>query len=280
MPRIELIDTPLYTANDPYHWRYDNIPLQNLSKRQELINLSLDNVLDQLRDAVGTQGTISNRLNQSIDPDGSLQAKAIDDALHSMGSHTDDYTGTTATELAAYNLWVAGRSAPFVRMEKAESDKLANVASGATDVSLEIQRDDAGLDVVDITSGVARLEPSSSVTWDVTGNVVQAHLNFPVAAAHQHYYDQTPVHANTGSPDYINYKANTGGTAFVDGSLRVYINGIRLTTTNSVYVPGNLVTDLWTLLTFTTDATSGTFALSAAISSDDVIYIDYDINYI
>ena len=72
MPRIELIPEVLYQPQDPYHWEVDYVPLKNMLRRQNLINLSVDNILEQIRDAIGTQGSLSNRLNQSIEEDGTL----------------------------------------------------------------------------------------------------------------------------------------------------------------------------------------------------------------
>lgn len=277
MPRIELIDVPLFNPNDPYHWQFDNIPLTNLMRRQNLINLALDDLLTQTRDAIGTQGSLANRLNQSIDEDGSLKRVAINDALHHMGSHTDDEWD----DPDEYAAWVATREAPFVRMEKAEADKLANVASGATDFSMRVQRDMEGDDVVEFAAGVLQLIPSPSVAWEVIApNKLKANLNFPVESAHRHYYDQTPVDYSTTNPDNKKFKVNSIATPYVEGSLRVYVNGVRLTASDSVYVPGSLVDDPWTLLTVTPSHDTGTFMLSAALSDEDVIRIDYDIQYV
>lgn len=277
MPRIELIEVPLFNPNDPYHWRFDNLPLQNLMRRQNLINLALDDIIAQTRDAIGTQGSLANRLNQSIDEDGSLKQAAIDDALHHVGDHTDDEW----EDVDDYNAWVATRVAPFVRMEKAESDKLANIASGATDFWMKIQTDSEGDEIAEFQSGVLQLLPSSSVTWEIIApNKIKANLGFPVASAHRHYYDQKPVHYNTTNPDYKKYKVNSVATPYVEGSLRVYVNGVRLTSSDSVYVPGSLVDDPWTLLTVTPSYDTGTFTISVALSEEDVLRIDYDIQYV
>ena len=90
MPRIELLDVPLFKASDPIHYRYDNIPLTALIRRQEAINRAVDDLIEQMRDAIGTQNTVANRLNQSIDPDGNLKTTAVDQALHDMSAHTDN----------------------------------------------------------------------------------------------------------------------------------------------------------------------------------------------
>lgn len=261
MPRIELIETPLYGPLDPYHYFYDNLPLNNLVRRQNLINMALDNLIQQTTDAIGTQGTFANRLNQSINPDGSLKTTAIDEALHSIEEHED--------------------TNDYVRMARAESDKLALIADSATNFGIEIQTDDAGDEITAFDSDRLRFVPSSTVTFEiVASNQVTAHLSFPVASAHRHYYDQTPVDANELDPDYKNYKINSISSAYVPGSLRIFINSMRLSSSAEIYIAGALITDPWTKLTYTESPTAGTFVLSAAISAEDVIRIDYDISYL
>lgn len=255
MPRIELIDVPLHNPNDPYHFEFDNLPLKALMTRQELINNAVDNMVEDFRDAIGTQGSVSNRLNQSLNADGSLKKTAIDSALHSIEEHadTDDY----------------------VRMTKAESDKLALIAEEASDITLEI---DDGTDQIELTSGEVIFQSSSSVDVELTSpNIVKWNLGFDTAAAHQHHYGLVPVDANLVSPDNINFKVNSVASAFISGSLRVYINGVRIFSDEEVYVPGPMVDDTWTLLKFTPVPASGTFALSAAISDEDIIRIDFDL---
>jgi hypothetical protein len=259
VPRIELVDPVYYAPNDPIHWEYDNLPLRNIIRRQELINLALDNVIEQMRDAIGTAGSVANRLNQSLNPNGSLKTSAVDETLHSIEEHTD--------------------TDDYVRMTKAQSDKLDDIASEATD--LEIYVDTDGSAVVKFSGGVLNIVGSSSVSPVITApNILRFELAFPEEAAHQHYYGQTPVHQNLSSPNFINYKINSSSTPFVSGSLRVKINGLEIYEGVSVYVPGALVDDPWMLLNFDGDSTAGIFELSAAISEDDIIKIDYDISLI
>lgn len=256
MPRIELIPEVLYSPNDPIHWEFDNLPLKAILRRQNLINSSLDNVLQELRDAIGTQGSVANRLNQSISEDGSLKTEAIDSALHSIEEHTD--------------------TADYVRMTKAQSDKLDEISDEATDVSLLVY---TGPSVsVEFLSGVIEIRPTTTITPSVESpNILKFDMNFPIEAAHQHYYGLVPVHVNLITPDYIHYKANSGATEFVEGSLRVFINGVRILSDAELYVPGAQVNDSWTLLSFEEDATNGLFTLSDPITEEDVIRIDFDI---
>jgi hypothetical protein len=66
----------------------------------------------------------------------------------------------------------------------------------------------------------------------------------------------------------------------VEGSLRVYVNGVRIFENDGVYAPGPLADDPWTLLSFTPDAINGSFVLSSAISEDDIIKVDYDLSFV
>lgn len=235
------------------------MPLKNILRRQNLINLSLDNLIEQIRDAVGTQGSVSNRLNQSINADGSLKSSAIDSALHSIAEHAD--------------------TDDFVRMTKPQADKLALIDNQATSLTLQVFTDD--INSVDFSSGPIKIKASNSVMPVIeSSNVLKFNLGFPVEAAHQHFYGLTPVDENTISPDYQNYKVNSLSSAFVEGSLRVWVNGFRIFQDAEVYVPGALVEDPWTLMSFTEDHENGKFVLSTAVSENDAIRIDFDISFV
>jgi len=103
-------------------------------------------------------------------------------------------------------------------------------------------------------------------------------MNFPPSIAHRHIYDVAPVHDNLTSPDYQTYKVNSIASPYIEDSLRVYINGFRVSTTEEVYVPGPTgPTSTWYLTTFTPDHENGKFVLNRAIDPDDVIYVDFDL---
>ncbi len=256
MPRIELIPEVYYTAQDPIHWEIDNLPLKNIITRQGLINLALDNVIEEMRDAIGTQGSVANRLNQSINVDGSLKTSAINLALHSIEDHEDTDN--------------------YVRMSKIQSDKLDLIQDEATNITLEVYTDNTTF--TDFDNGQIIFKPSSTVTPIVESpNIIKFNMAFPVEAAHRHYYGLTPVDVDIITPDYISFKVNSIPSEYVEGSLRIYINGVRIFTDAEVYVPGSLVTDPWTLMSFTEDSSNGLFELSAAITDQDIIRIDFDI---
>jgi hypothetical protein len=223
-----------------------------------LINLALDNVIGDMTSAIGSQGSVANRLNQSINADGSIKVSAIDEVLHSIEAHAD--------------------TTNYVRMQRSESDKLSLIADEATNFGVQVQLANS---TVEFTDGLLKFEPSTTVSFSLTSpNRLKFNLAYPAEAAHNHYYDQTPVADNLSSPDYMTYKANSMGTAYTTGSLRVYVNGVRLSASDPVYAPGPLVTDPWTLLSYTPDEENGKFTLSVALSSDDVIRVDYDASYL
>lgn len=259
MPRIELIQPVYYGPNDPIHWEIDNLPLKNIIRRQNLINLSLDDVIEVMRDAIGTQGTLANRLNQSINANGTLKSSAIDLAQHSIEEHTD--------------------TDDYVRMSKAQSDKLDLIADQATNFSLQIYTDSTNF--VEFPGGVLKIKPSSTVTPSFESpNILKLELGFPTEAAHRHFYGLEPVSVDDIDPDYMNYKVNSLATPFIEGSLRIYVNGSRIFENTDIYVPGRLVDDPWTLLYFTPSESEGTFVLSEALSEDDKIRIDFDVSLV
>lgn len=256
MPQIDLIPVPLYQALQPYHVDYDNLPLKALITRMQLVNSAVDINTDILRGSVGSQGTLSNRLAQSIEDDGSLKVTAIDEALHSIGAHTDgEWDGEQ-----------------YVRMLLAERQKLDLIADEATNMTMIFETPS---NIVTFDQGPVEFLGSEGVTWSVTPpNKVKANLTFPISAAHKHYYNVVPQY--DGTPDFIHYK--TGYPGYVADTLRVYINGVRIFEDDDVYVPGPLITSPWTLNKFTGDYTTGQFALDVAITSQDVIRVDFDVS--
>ncbi len=281
MPDIEKIEPTLHQPLDPYHWHYDNLPLQTILERQELINSAVDINSKLLRDATGTQGTIANRLQQSIDEDGTLKDDAIDIALHNIAQHTDGNDTLTSDEIddIAETLgYVVSNPVPYVRMLEAERSKLALISDNATALKLMYQGASTTTTYEDET---IELVDTDTATWEITSpNKLGINLSFPADAAHAHIYGAVPVASNLMSPDYINYKTTSVATPYIYGSLRVYLNGIRLNATDSVYVPGPDGPSGTSYLTkFTPDSDAGTFALSRAIDSDDIIVIDFDVSY-
>lgn len=257
MPRIELIPEVLYNPQDPIHWEIDNLPLKAILRRQNLINLALDNVIEQIRDGIGTQGSLANRLNQSLQPDGGLKTSSIDEANHSIEHHVD--------------------SDNYVRMTRQESEKLSSVADNATNLGLEVYTNSTTF--IEFNNGVLRIKPSSTISPVFEApDVLKFNLSFPSTSLHEHYYGLIPIDYDQVNPDLKNFKVNSTdpATAFIQGSLRIYINGVRIFENYEVYVPGPLVDDAWTLMSFTSNPSEGAFELSSAISPEDIIRIDFD----
>lgn len=269
MPNIESIQPVYYDTLMPYYIYYDNLPLRNIVTRQQLINSSVESQRRILTEAIGNQGTLSNRLNRSLEEDGSLKTSAVDDAWHNIAYHSD---GLYDDGVSVIN---------YVRMMQDERAKLSLIADAATSLSLEVHTISTIIPFID---EMVELLPSSTVTWTVVPpNQLKAELTFATTSLHNHYYDQKPEHYDIITPDYQNYKVNSMVTPYTEDSLRVYINGIRLTadTTASpyyVYVPSaDGPSEDWNLMTFTPDPENGLFTLSRSIAVNDVIRIDYDI---
>lgn len=271
MPELEKYPVPLYNPLHPYHWEYDNLPLEALKLRDEVINGQVDINSGILMDAAGNQGTVANRLNQSMNEDGSLMDTAIDEALHNIAEHEDGSKTLTTEELDDLNElgYVVSNPVPFVRMLNAERAKLALIADEATNMTIQVETPS---NIVLYEEGPLTLAESESISWSVSGNEIKANMNFPAEAAHRHYYDLEPV-----TEDYLTFQVTSVSTPYLEDSLRVYINGVRLSSSGEVYVPGADISDTWTLNSFTPDHEAGTFELSAAITAADIIRIDFDI---
>jgi hypothetical protein len=271
MPELDLYPVPLYNPLHPYHWEYDNLPLQNLILRDEIINGQVDYNSGILMDAAGTQGTLANRLAQSIDPNGSLLLAAVDSVMHNIAAHIDGTANLSPTEISSLATlgYVVSNPVPYVRMLNAERAKLSLIADEATNMTIQVQTPSV---TVLYTQGPITFVPSETVTWFVSGNQIQANLGFPIEAAHRHYYDQEPV-----TSDYQNYQTTSVSTPCRVGTLRVYINGVRLSETANVYVPSAIISAPWTLNSFTPNEEAGTFQLETPITAADIIRIDFDI---
>lgn len=270
MPQIDLITPVKYDSGWPYDSAYDNLPITQILARIDLVNLAVDQNEEILRNAQGTAGTLSNRLNQSIAEDGNLLDTAVDQALHNIGAHTDgSYEGTD-----------------YVRMTLSERDKLDLIADNAS--ALRIQFDTIStISTVESTvlfeNETLEIQNSDTIKWLISApNVVKANLAFPVTAAHEHYYDLIPVHTNLMTPDYTSYKVNSSATEYIDGSLRVHINGIRISEATDTYVynADDGPSGTWDITNFTSDSENGLFTLNRAIDPSDVITIDFDRSFI
>jgi hypothetical protein len=274
MPDLSSIPVPQYAAGQPYHWEYDNLPLKALADRDEIINGEVDTHTKILVDSAGTQGTLANRINQSIDEDGNLINTAVDQSLHNVAEHEDGSKTVTLEELEYYNDTLGYDSVsnpvPYVRMLDAERSKLALISDEATNLKIQVN---IPSQIVLFDNETIELADSDSIAWEVNApNVLSAVLKISTDFAHRHYYDLEPI-----TSDNENYTVNSLATPFVEGSLRVFINGIRLSEEYAVYYPSNPIST-WSLNKFTPDHETGSFVLDSAISEDDIIRIDFDVS--
>lgn len=265
MPEINKIPEVLYEANQPYHFHYDNLPLKNILKRIDLVNAQVDINSDILRGCSGSVGTLSNRLSVSINDDGSLKNDAIDESNHNIAYHTD---GSKVVD---------GVNTDYVVMKKSERDKLDLIESEANRIEIQIEDslyDDISLGPINLSTGVVKFESSNSVLFDFEApNIIKAHSAFAPEAAHKHHYSIVPGHLNASIPDFKSYITYV---PFMEGSLRVYVNGIRLGE-NEVAVPEYNDFSVSTLTKIESIVPeNGTFILNRSLSENDVVTIDFD----
>lgn len=289
MPDLTKLPVPLYSADQPYHWEYDNLPLKALADRDVAINNAVDSQSQIIQDAAGDQINVAVRLDQSLENNGDLKSSAIDDALHNIAMHEDGSATLSISQIDIYNSnygYVLSNPVPFVKMLEAERDKLALVADGATSFALEVfVPSNVSMSLIPSAFCVSniclfdnttvQLQPSEYIGWEVENpNIIKPVLNFSVEFAHRHYYDLEPI-----TSDYINFDVNSVNTQYVEGSLRVYINGVRLSSESEVLYPPYSDPDSssWSTNKFTPDHTTGTFQLAYAITSNDIIRIDFDV---
>jgi hypothetical protein len=264
MPEINKIPEVLYEANQPYHFHYDNLPLKNILKRIDLVNAQVDINADILRGCSGSVGTLSNRLDVSINDDGSLKSNSVNESLHNIAYHSDG----------------SRDDINYVVMKKSERDKLDLIEDEANRIEIQIEDslyDDVSLGTVNLSTGVVKFESSNSILFDFEApNIIKAHSAFPPEAAHKHHYNITPAYLNSDEPDNTNFITTLFNTPFMEGSLRVYVNGIRIGETE-VPVPDY---DDFSSLTLTKIESyvpeNGRFTLNRSLSDNDIILIDFD----
>lgn len=274
MPDIQSIPEVLYQADQPYHVHYDNLPLRNILNRIGLVNIQVDINTDILRGASGNAGSLNARLDQSLDASGSLKADAVDEANHSIASHVDE--------------------GGFVRMTNEERAKLQGVLSEANKLEIEIEGTPGNFVAVPPSgsNGVLKFKRSSTIFMEFQNpDTVRLHSVFPPDAAHRHNYNLVPAYDIPSNPTFKNYRTTAINTPFRPGSLRVYVNGMRITgdpvkvlnySSSSVTIPNSggiavFPASAWINTYIASENPSGgTFELNRSLSPSDVIRIDFD----
>jgi len=277
MPEINKITEVLYDGNQPYHVHYDNLPLKNILTRIDLVNAQVDINSQILRASCGTVGSLNNRLSVALEDNGHLKYEAVNACLHNIGAHEDgNYEGID-----------------YVRMTADERDKLSLIQSEANKLYIEIEdmipisatisSISTTPEYVTLTSGTLRLKGSDTVIFDFQApDILRIHSAFPAHAAHRHNYGIFPAHSNPSGPNYLDFITTSTNTPYIEGSLRVYVNGMRIYSPGefvpnpSINVPNNEASEWVELYVASESPSTGEFSLNSAISPGDLVVIDFD----
>jgi hypothetical protein len=286
MPNINSINIPNYLPNQPYFWTYDNLPIEAIKQREDLINSAVENNISDLRSAAGDAGSVGNRLAQSMTPTGHLLEEAVNDVNHRISSHRDDAITIDSAKLAEYQILFPTLSNPvaFVKMLDAERGKLSTIAENSNFLQLNIE---TASNVANLTNTQVLFQNSDTISWKLLGSpsvddqvYLKAELNSSLSNSHKHYYQVVPTNAlvATTSPDYN--RVYTTSMTFMEGSLKVYVNGVRLFSDAVVFYPTRSSTPEYKQNLFTPNLNFKGFSLLNAISSDDIIRVDFDVSMV
>ena len=242
MPNLDSVPIPRYEPLQPYHHYYDNLPIDGISTQVFLVNAQVDLNQNNIEESVGTSGSLANRLNQSIEANGALKTEAIDEALHDISQHIDE--------------------GGYVRMTDGERSKLSVVDSAATNLSIQVDTISTTL-IWPAAGTLFALEDSDTVAWRFNSGKVLADTTFAKSLITVNSYDVTPINVSSLTV----FKTSSVDTAYTAGTLRVCLNGLRLTKSPTM-VGGYYYSE--------TDPTIGRFTLNKAITSSDVLRIDFD----
>lgn len=179
MANIDLIPEIFYESFHPYHYLFDNMPLRNILTRISMVNdtASIDHL--SIANAVGTAGSLSLRLDQSLEDDGTLKVSAIDTAMHGIEFHTDETDQSAFIEV----------DDTFVRMTERERARLDFMQDEANLLNITFETASPSNTPVDFTNGTVIFADSVSTAWRWETGKMYLDLGFPVAAAHQHSYE-------------------------------------------------------------------------------------------
>lgn len=265
-------NVPVYTADQPYYYKFDNLPIDSLIQRDNIINAQVDANTAILEEAAGTAGTLPVRLSQCMDPLGNLTALGVNNAEHNIGYHVDG-AGPDSVE--------------YVRMTLDERTKLETVAADATSFYIKVTPENTGgspsNNPVPFEQGFVTFEPSDTVTWSINnGQKITANV-VALPDSEVRFSNVVPENASL-TPDYKNYLTGIGAP-FLSGSLSVYINGIRIFETKTVYATSMSGVGVvanpnlkWVPRSFVPTVNKLGFSLNSGLSSDDVVMIDFAVS--
>ena len=237
MANLNLIPIRYYDPGEIYHYKIDNRPLEDLAAQVTAVNSDVELIVNALADSSGDLSSLSSFLNVAHNPDGSLKVSAIDDinssAYNSEKTSIEDHVDTD----------------DYVRMTAIERSKLNGIVTAANSFLLQVNEESA-------ISGTVSFEDSSSVEVTKSDNTVTFKTTLSHDSLHAHYYDEIP----TPAPDGLNAIFSVA-TAYIEGSLRVYLNGIREVDISEL------------------DPTAGVFEFTSIIPDPaDSIRVDYNID--
>jgi hypothetical protein len=265
-------NVPVYTADQPYYYKFDNLPIDSLIQRDNIINAQVDANTAILEEAAGTAGTLPVRLSQCMDPLGNLTALGVNNAEHNIGYHVDG-AGPDSVE--------------YVRMTLDERTKLETVAADATSFYIKVTPENTGgspsNNPVPFEQGFVTFEPSDTVTWSINnGQKITANV-VALPDSEVRFSNVVPENAYL-TPDYKNYLTGIGAP-FLSGSLSVYINGIRIFETKTVYATSMSGVGVvanpnlkWVPRSFVPTINKLGFSLNSGLCSDDVVMIDFAVS--
>ena len=116
-----------------------------------------------------------------------------------------------------------------------------------------------------------------------SSNSIKFESKFPVEVAHRHYYNVVPSSANN-----LNYNIN-GVSSFKQGSLRVYVNGVKIENCQSsdcadiefgrypTFQTSSSTSPSWRKIYFVEDSSDAKFSFSVVLNQLDRVFVDYDI---
>ena len=271
MPQLKIVQ--LYQGLQPYFYDVDNLPITDLIENDNRINTACDANSQLISDAIGNAGSLALKLNTCMDSLGNLLQTAVDNAQHHIGEHYEAIVNPLVNDY-------------YVIMMNSERQKLSSVTDNATALTISMWSGAYGGNLVETlyTNEHVEFIPSETINWTTSiqsgHQYVSAQLAFGGAFV-QHNYGATPT-----ASDYRDYTVPTGN--YVSGTLRVYINGIRLlespsfANSNLLYVPSyvNAPTSIsWVQNSYEeVDPDSGTFTLYNAITVYDTIQVDFDLS--
>ena len=277
MADLSSIPVPLFTGDEPYHYTYDNLPIDALIQRDQLINSEVE-TNSAILAAAGGDYDLATRLNQSLDNVGVLKSLAVDVSLHNIGHHTDgSYSVSSAFLTTLQNYYpdaVITNPVPFVRMLEIERVKLSTVDDNANFFGIQFNLPTG---TVTYNQNYLKINNSSTIRWYTQdGQNVRAEVSTGLTNPHRHFDNVAPTHKNL-IPNYKDYIIN-GGAAYSSGTLKVYINGVRIFSSNyPVNVPQADPSKTWKSNYFVESEDRLGFSLFQSITEYDIIMVDFTV---